>query len=76
MGLFLLCCFSGGFPTYGQAKPMGNYGQAVTGPGISSNPFMVCCSLAKNEYRKEFYMLLCHLMVSHVLFLGFFFIHN
>ncbi|XP_073769629.1 arf-GAP domain and FG repeat-containing protein 1b isoform X3 [Danio rerio] len=31
---------SGGFPAYGQAKPMGNYGQAVTGPGISSNPFM------------------------------------
>uniref|UniRef100_A0A8C2A3S9 ArfGAP with FG repeats 1b n=1 Tax=Cyprinus carpio TaxID=7962 RepID=A0A8C2A3S9_CYPCA len=31
---------NGGFPAYGQAKPMGNYGQAVTGPGISSNPFM------------------------------------
>ncbi|XP_065132141.1 arf-GAP domain and FG repeat-containing protein 1b isoform X2 [Paramisgurnus dabryanus] len=29
---------NGGFPTYGQAKPMGTYGQ--TGPGISSNPFM------------------------------------
>lgn len=31
---------NGGFPAYGQAKPMGNYGQQVTGPGISSNPFM------------------------------------
>uniref|UniRef100_A0A9J7X9I8 ArfGAP with FG repeats 1b n=2 Tax=Cyprinus carpio TaxID=7962 RepID=A0A9J7X9I8_CYPCA len=31
---------NGGFPAYGQAKPMGNYGQVVTGPGISSNPFM------------------------------------
>ncbi|XP_016357752.1 arf-GAP domain and FG repeat-containing protein 1b isoform X1 [Sinocyclocheilus anshuiensis] len=31
---------NGGFPAYGQAKPMGNYGQAVTRPGISSNPFM------------------------------------
>ncbi|KAA0719063.1 Arf-GAP domain and FG repeat-containing protein 1 HIV-1 [Triplophysa tibetana] len=31
---------NGGFPTYGQTKPMDTYGQAVTGPGISSNPFM------------------------------------
>ncbi|XP_051554718.1 arf-GAP domain and FG repeat-containing protein 1b isoform X3 [Myxocyprinus asiaticus] len=31
---------NGGFPSYGQAKPMGSYGQVVTGPGISSNPFM------------------------------------
>ncbi|XP_016090924.1 arf-GAP domain and FG repeat-containing protein 1-like isoform X1 [Sinocyclocheilus grahami] len=31
---------NGGFPAYGEAKPMGNYGQVVTGPGISSNPFM------------------------------------
>uniref|UniRef100_A0A8C1FEN0 ArfGAP with FG repeats 1b n=1 Tax=Cyprinus carpio carpio TaxID=630221 RepID=A0A8C1FEN0_CYPCA len=38
---------SGGFPAYGQAKPMGNYGQAVTGPGISSNPFMVSKPVAR-----------------------------
>ncbi|KAL0200384.1 hypothetical protein M9458_003571, partial [Cirrhinus mrigala] len=41
MAVLLLWFSSGGFPAYGQAKPMGNYGQAVTGPGISSNPFMV-----------------------------------
>uniref|UniRef100_A0A8C1Q5C3 ArfGAP with FG repeats 1b n=1 Tax=Cyprinus carpio TaxID=7962 RepID=A0A8C1Q5C3_CYPCA len=38
---------NGGFPAYGQAKPMGNYGQAVTGPGISSNPFMVSKPVAR-----------------------------
>lgn len=36
------CASGGGYPAYSQAKPVGApYGQAMAGPMISSNPFLV-----------------------------------
>lgn len=41
----------GGFSAFGQAKPVvTHFGQGMSGPGVSSNPFLVSKRVALNAF--------------------------